>query len=115
MRIRTIVSTAAALLLFGCCSTQPKPENNPPKTNQIQSNMGGSCAGFGNIECGEGLECYLDADAKKMDDANGICREKRALIGEECGTIANVQCESSAFCKRPDGFDQKGICVQSPN
>ena len=108
------MSTALLHLgLVGCgehliLDDEPKSENS-----QIQNFIGASCSGYGNIQCGPGLECHLSEEAKLMDDASGECRIIRSKVGEACAGYANTKCVSSAICKKENtkGFDINGICI----
>ncbi len=117
MTTSTLVSIATALLFFGCSSTQATQPVASQQTSQQQPNLGGACGGYDKIICTSGMECYTqetEQDTERgPEHANGVCRNIPAAKGKTCGTIAGIKCESGFVCERPDGFDTKGICVES--
>lgn len=117
MTTSTLVSIAAALLLFGCSSTQATQPVDSQQTSQQQPNLGGACGGYDKIICTSGMECYTQETKQDTErgpeHANGVCRMKLAGKGEACGPFANIKCESDYICERPDELDLKGTCVES--
>ncbi len=114
MKIKNIITLSVVLCLLSHCTTQSKTEKIRPKTvvpieqkEQKQAQIGAASAGHANIKCISTARCEVQEEGF---DVPSICVSMVAKIGEDCGTIANIECENSAFCKTPTkyGLDNVG-------
>jgi hypothetical protein len=104
------------LLFLTACPSSQTTQTDTPTSQPTTATLGQPCAGFGNIQCGDGMECYLAEEEQKMDDANGVCVATRAKVGETCGGLGNVKCRDDGFCKYEDvgTLDGNGTCEARP-
>ena len=78
MKLRSLFSAFAALVLLGCSSQgADQPTQNPPPTSaRTPVAEGGMCGGFAGFQCGEGLSCQMEpGQCHTVADASGVCRK----------------------------------------